>query len=325
MANVSGGGTLWNLPNLDGALFASSNITTPFLDRVTRTAISNNSEFAMSSNYALESAAQPAITETASLTAPTAVSYVRDNETNVAQIFQRKISVSYQKLSNGGRLRYPEVSTSGYGYSTYPGSNGAADELQFQVQANLDQIRQDMEYTFLNGVYQLATAANVAYKTRGIIAGSSTNTVAASGAKLSKALVDQLLKEMADNAAPFASGRYVLFANSFNKQVISDIYSYVPDDRNMGGSNIQRIMTDFAEIEVVYSHNVPAATVLLADVSKVGVVFQPVPGKSTIDQNVVLEMLAKTGAGEDWQLYVQSGVDYGSSRFHGTLTGLATA
>jgi hypothetical protein len=89
------------------------------------------------------------------------------------------------------------------------------------------------------------------------------------------------------------------------------------------------IMTDFCQIEVVYNPFIAASTALLCDMSKVAMVFQPVPGKSAMSdgtiQNVVWEPLSKSGAGEDWQLYLQAGVDYGSAYFHGTLTNLATA
>jgi hypothetical protein len=61
----------------------------------------------------------------------------------------------------------------------------------------------------------------------------------------------------------------------------------------------------------------------------VRLVFNPVPGKSVISdgtvQYIVWEALSKLGAGEDWQLYLQAGIDYGSAYFHGTITNLATA
>jgi hypothetical protein len=325
MANVSGAGTLWNLPNLDGMLFTPSQVRTSFLDRITRSMVVNNPEFAMSSNYLLESAAQPAITETASLTAPTPTSYVRANEKNVNQIYQEKISLSYAKQSAGDRLRYTEVSTSGYAYNTAPGINAAQNELNFQLRANLEQIRVNYEYTFLNGVYQLGTDAGTAYKSRGIITGSTTNTVAAGGATLDKDIVDSLLVEMAGNGAFALGGEMVVYANAFQVKKINDVYGYAPEDRNVGGTGISQIVSPFGVFNVVYNPRVPTATVLFANMGACSAVFQPVPGKSTDENNVVLEPLAKAGASEDWQLYAQLGVDYGSSYYHGTITGLATS
>lgn len=325
MANVSAAGTLWNLPNLDGMLFTPSQVNTTFVNSISRSMIVQSPEYAMSSNYLLESAAQPAITETASLTAPTPTSYVRDNEKNVAQIYQEKISLSYAKLSANNRLRYTEVSTSGYAYSTEPGQNAIDDEIAFQLRANLEQIRVNFEYTALNGTYQLATSAAVAFKTRGIITGSTTNTVDASSAQLSKAIVDQLLVEMAGNGAFDLPGRKVIFANAYQVKQLNDIYGYAPQDRMEGGTAVNTIYTPFGVFDVIYNPRVPADTILVCNLDALAVVFQPVPGKSTVENNVVFEQLAKTGAGEDWQLYVQLGIDYGSSYYHGTITSLATS
>ena len=133
------------------------------------------------------------------------------------------------------------------------------------------QIALDVDYTFLNGAYQQATAANVAAKTCGIITAATTNTVNAASATLSKALLDQLLRTMAANGAEFVNT--VIFVNAFQKQKISDIYGYAPQDRNVGGYNIKQIETDFAVLGIVWAPNVPAATLLIADLAFCSPVF----------------------------------------------------
>ena len=45
---------------------------------------------------------------------------------------------------------------------------------------------------------------------------------------------------------------------------------------------------------------------------------QPVPGKG----NFFLEELAKTGAGEKYQLFGQIGLDHGPEWYHGRFTGI---
>lgn len=323
MANTTAG-TLWNLPNYAGQLFTPSKVATPFLDRITAVGDIQTPEFAMSSSYDMEAASQPAITETTSLTAPTAVSYVRSNEKNVAQIFQSQVSVSYARLAAQARMKRVEVSTSGFAYDE-AGSNPIADELAFQTQTHMDQMKMDMEYTFLNGTYQLATSAAVAFKTRGVITGSTTNTVAAAGAEITKDIMDSLFKEMADNGAFDQGGSHTIMCNAFNKQKLSGIYEFVPTDRSVGGSNITTIITDFGVFEIVYVPRVPAATIAVLNMSKMALAFQPVAGKPAGDNRVILEPLAKTGAGESWQLFTQAGIDYGSSYFHGTITDTATS
>jgi hypothetical protein len=171
----------------------------------------------------------------------------------------------------------------------------------------------------------LGTDAGTAYKSRGIITGSTTNTVAASAATLTKDIIDSLLIEMAGNGAFDLGGNMVIFANAFQVKKINDLYGIAPRDVTTGGTGVNQIVTPFGMFDVVYNPRVPTDTILFANMGACSVVFQPVPGKSTVDGNVVLEMLSKAGASEDWQLYAQLGVDYGSSYYHGTITGLATS
>jgi hypothetical protein len=78
MSQVSGQGTIWNLPNYWGELFTADLVNTPFLSMIGGLSgggmQTDNFEFATSSEYDFPAAAQPAITETASLTAPTSTS-----------------------------------------------------------------------------------------------------------------------------------------------------------------------------------------------------------------------------------------------------------
>jgi hypothetical protein len=311
MANVSGGGTIWNLPNYAGELFTSDQINTPFLSAIGGLTgggmQTDNFEFPTYSSYSHNSASQPAITETASLTAPTAISYVRAQATNVTQIFHEKVSISYVKMSNGGRLS---------GLNTAGQSNNVASEKDFQIAKALEKIARDADYTMLNGAYQIATSAGVANKTRGMIELCTVNTVAASDAALSKALINSLLLEMYTNGAIFKN--VVLWCNGYQKQVLSDVYGYAPTDRNVGGVNIKTIDTDFGNLGVALDRFMPTDTILIAEMSVVAPVFQPVPSKG----NFFYEELSKTGAAEEGQIFGQLGLAHGPSYMHGTLTGL---
>lgn len=313
MSNVAAG-TVWNLPNYTGELFTADLKNTPFLGMIgglTGGMMTNNFEFATSSEYSHETASQPAITETGSLTAPTAISYVRSQAKNVTQIFQEKISMSYVKMSNAGRLQ---------GINTAGAMNNVPSEKDFQIAMALEKIARDVEYTFLNGTYQISTASDVANKTRGMIELCTVNTVNAGGAGLSKELIDTLLLEMFNNGAYFKN--MVLFCGGFQKQKISNIYGYAPTDRNVGGVNIKQIETDFGNIGIAEPHRfMPAGTVGIFDMSVISPVFQPVEGKG----NLFYEELSKVGASEDGQIFGQIGLAHGASFLHGTLTNLATA
>ena len=320
MANQNAAATVWNCPNYTGELYLIGANQTPFLNMIgglqgngVRTVA--DFQFPLAQPWALEAASQPAITETASLTAPTPWTYVRGQDVNTCQIFQRQISVSYAKQSVTGQV----VADGTTGLTDITDGQPVQNERDFQISAHMRQIAVDADYTFLNGTYQQATAANVAAKTRGIITACSTNAVAAGGAALSKNLIDQLLRTMAGNGANFMNA--VIFVNAFQKVAISEIYGYAPADRNVGGVAIKQIETDFAVLGIVWAPNVPTDTLLVGDLAFCSPVFLPVPEKGVL----FYEELSKTGASEKGQIYGQIGLDYGPEEMHGKITGLATA
>lgn len=320
MANVSAAATVWNCPNYTGELYLIGANKTPFLNMIGglaggRVRTVGDFQFPLAQPWALENPSQPAITETASLTAPTALTYVRGQDVNTCQIWQRRVSVSYAKQSVTGQVTADATT----GLIDIGDNQPVQNEKDFQINAHMRQIAVDVDYTFLNGTYQQATDAATAAKTRGIITACSTNTVNASNATLSRTLVNQLIKEMADNGAQFQN--CVIFCNAFQKQKISEIYGYAPQDRNVGGVNISQIETDFAMLGVVWAPHVPAATLLIADLAVCKPVFLPVPDKGVL----FYEELDKDGAAEKGQIYGQMGIDYGPEEYHGTITSLATS
>ena len=320
MANVNVAATMWNCPNYTGELFMIGANKTPFLNMIgglqgasIRTV--RDFQFPLAQPWALEAASQPAISETASLTAPTPWTYVREQDVNTCQIFQTQVSVSYAKQSVTGEV----VGDTTTRFVDVGEGQPVQNERDFQILAHMRQISVNVEYTFLNGAYTQITSAAATGGTRGIITACTSNTVAAAAATLSKPLVDELLREMAASGAEF--GNMVVFCNAFQKQKISDIYGYAPMDRNVGGYNIKQVETDFCELGIVWAPHVPAATLLIADLSVCAPVFLPVPEKGVL----FYEELSKTGASENGQIYGQIGLDYGPEEYHGTITGLATS
>jgi hypothetical protein len=311
---------MWNAPNYTGELFLIGANQTPFLNMMgglqgEGVILVSGLEFPLAQPWALEAASQPAITETTSLTLPTATTYVREQDTNTVQVFQESVQISYMKQSVSGMV-------------TADGTTGLVDinqtqpvqsERDFQINANLQQIAVDAEYSFLNGTYQKATAANVAAKTRGIITAATTSTVNASSATLDRPLMQQLLRTMAGNGAVFT--KPVIFCNAFQRQKLSEIYGYAPEDWSIGGVKVEKIRTDFGEIGIAWAPQVPAATLLLADMQYCRVVFCPVPDKGVL----FYEEKTDGGAALKGQIYGQMGISYGPEEYHGTITSLATS
>lgn len=312
MASVNAVADSFSVVNYVGMLYEKGRTMTPFLSMIGFNSdggrMVNSAEFPLRQSYALDAGSQPAITETGSLSAATVTSYARSQTTNTCQIFRQGVTVSYWKQSTTGQI-------SGLGVL---GNQPVSDELDFQIMANLDQMAKNIEYTMLRGSYQQATSAAVAPKTRGIIEACVSNTVNAAGADFSKTLLDTLLVEMQANGARM--NNMVLFTSGSQIVKISDAYGKAPDSRNIGGIAVNQLMTDFGNIGIVNMQQMPAGTVLIADIDAIAPAYLPVPGKGFL----FYEDKPAAGAGMVGELYAQVGLDYGAEEFHGTLTNLAS-
>lgn len=316
MASTTATATTYDLPNYTGELFLLGQATTPFLNLIGGITGGNgvkinSDEYSMSQGYELNAAAQPAISESASTTAPSSTVFEREQESNVVQIFQRSVKVTYSKQGNANAIE---------GVNVLGVAQPVRNELDFQIEANLKQIAKDANYTFLHGAYNKATKDTEINKTRGVITGITTNVVTnTTQAKLTKDMLQELLRNSANDGFDFNNA--VLLVDAYSKQLITEIYAYAPEDRNIGGANIKQIETDFGNVMVVFEpamKGTDSSTLALLDMNKIKPVFKEIPGKGLL----FYEDLAKTGAAENGQLYGQMGIDYGSERFHAKITNL---
>jgi len=275
----------------------------------------DNFEFPTAVLYDYPAAAQPEISEEASAAAPEASAAVRAQESNVVQIHQEVIDLTYVALSNLGRMS---------GLNTAGQHPSYGDEKLFQIQHKLIKIARDVEHSFLNGSYQRSTGPNVANRTRGLLELCAGGTcIDAAGAALSGDMLRALYRAMADSGAYF--NNMVMLLPAYQKQAVSQIYASqmgasLPASRNVGGVNITEVETDFFKMGIVWNRFMPADAVLVADVAHIAPVFQTVPGKGVLFE----EPLAKTGASEKVQLFGQIGLAHGAAFLHGAVTGLAT-
>ena len=142
MGAVSGQGTTYNLPNYVGELFNVSPSDTPFLSMIGglsggRRTTSKIFTWQTVDNVA---AAQPAILEGADATY---AERSRSEVSNVVQIFQEGVQVSYTKQGATGQLDGQSIL----------GNQPVMDEVGFQVQLKLQKIARDAEYALLQGTY----------------------------------------------------------------------------------------------------------------------------------------------------------------------------
>ena len=90
--------------------------------------------------------------------------------------------------------------------------------------------------------------------------------------------------------------------------------------REINGIALSSVVTPIGVVYLYLGECLPAGTALLLNLSVLAPVYQPVPGKG----NFFLEPLAKTGAGEKYQLFGQIGLDHGPEWYHGKFTGIST-
>lgn len=299
--------------NYLGELFLVGAYQTPFLNMIggiggARAKKTTSMIFPVAQPYTLGAIAIPGIDEDALVASAQATTRTRSQDLNTVMIFQEVVEVSQLKQAAYGELT---------GLSAI-GEQPVTDEFAFQKMAALKAMALKMELAFLTGTYAAAANSSTPAQTNGIITACSTNTMAAGGVALTKAMIDAILLEAATNGAVFEN--MVMFCNGFNKQKVTNIYGYAPEDRNVGGINVQQIETDFCKLGVVYAPQIPASTVLIADMNYVYPVFLPNKG-----QTVLYEDLAKIAASTKGQFVSFAGIDYGPEEYHATITDLATA
>lgn len=319
MATVSGQGTTYNLPNYHGELFTVTPTETPFLSLIgglnsakvghatqiewqtvdRRTSSANNS--------ALEGAAAPSGTERA-----------RSNVTNVLEIHQSAIEVSYTKQAATGQ---------------YNGANIAPeyddvilDELAVQTMAELESMAVDIEQSFLSGVYQKPADNTTARKTRGILTAITTNVSANGGVNraLTASILNSAFKQAFDNGAKLPQASTVIMVGSAQKVALTSAYqqSYLnaPVRQNtVGGVSMDTIITDFGTFGVVLNRWMPAGQLAIIDLSVCYPWFLEIPNKGLL----FTEELARTGASRKFQLYGEVGLEYGPESYHALIKDLS--
>jgi hypothetical protein len=303
-----------NTPNFSGMLFNKGNTKTPFSTMIgAHRKFTNHTEFVTGQEYETAEGSQPNISEAESLTAPDASVLKREQKTNVTQIFQESVGISYGKMSNMGTLSGINVA----GQQANPVS-----EEDFQIAAKMAKIGQDIEYTFLNGKYQKSTGDNVPNKSRGLLTAIESNIVDADGKMLSFMLLCEAMKCIDDSNGDTtnlvvgldSTGRLQL-----NADAAANGLTIVSAGRNINGIAVDQVLTPLGTVYLKTLKYLPTGTVALFDPSIMAPVEQIVPKKG----NFFLEELAKVGAGTKKQIFGQIGLDHGPEWYSAKITNLS--
>lgn len=307
--------TSFGVLNYSGMLFNKGNTRAPLSSIIgSRAKTTNHVEFVTGQEYSSAGGTQPAISETASLTAPDATVVTRTQKTNVTQIFQETVGVSYAKMSNMGTLSGVNIENQ---------QANPINELDFQVGAKIQKIARDMEFTFIQGAYNKATDDSKINKTRGLTTAITTNVTAMASKPLGLWDVADMVKKIYGANAP--TNGLVLWCDAvtmfqINADAVQNGLTVVPAAREINGIALSSVITPLGVVYLYLGECLPAGTALLLNLDVIAPVYQPVPGKG----NFFLEQLSKTGAGEKCQLFGQVGLDHGPEWYHGKFTGIST-
>ena len=308
--------TSFGVLNYSGMLFNKGNTKTPLSSVIGgRAKITDHVEFVVGQEYTGGgNGSQPNISENDSLTAPEASVVTRSQMTNVTQIFMEAVGISYAKKSNMGTLSGVNISNQ---------SANPISELDFQVAAKMQKVNRDIEYTFVNGVYNKATSDSEVNKTRGLISAITTNVIDMGGKSLKMWDCADMLRMIYASNAPTEG--LVLWCDpvtlyQINADAEQNDLTIVPAAREINGIKLDKLITPLGEIYLRLGECLPAGNALVLDLEVIAPVFQPVPEKG----NFFLEPLARVGAGEKYQLFGQIGLDHGPEWYHGKFTNIDT-
>jgi len=320
MSSVVAKALLTNLPNLQGRFIGIGQRDYSFATMLAMRGMQRNSnpftevpamEFNMSVVSSLDNASQPALTENDTNSAPTSTVYPKTQNTNACNQFREAVDFSDIKLSDGF--------LSG---NTVVAEQALIDDVNSQINDHLEQVKRDIDFSFINGVYSSGKSdSDTAWQTRGIYTAITTNKINASSTPISKDLIEkQLLVSMKDNGANMRD--VVFFCNGITLVEINRLYGVQPRDTSTGGINITRLVLPLAGgADLIYNDNVPTGVLLAVDMSFCRGVSNTRPGYSQID----FRQLNTNGESEMWRIFAKLGIDYGHESKHGAIYGLVAA
>jgi len=258
----------------------------------------------------------------------------RAAQQGVLQIFHEAVQISFTAQAASGEI-VPFNLSGNYKNSdpalALEGNNPITDELAYQMELLLETVAKKVEWAAFNASYNDGTTGNRQMRGlkehQALSGGTSVDHVSAGAAqKLNWDIIADAMKALYDAGAPmrqpvlFVSPTMLLDLNKelINATVGSVNYGILPRDRNVGGVNIDTIVTPFGQIGLALSDFLPSGSTagkqaFIVDLSFVKPVFLNIPGYGTmfvrdIDQDDYAR-IAKA-------VYMEMAFDFGPQQFH---------
>ena len=317
MAGITGQGTTFNLPNYVGELFNASPEDTPLLSSIgglTGGEKATGVSFEWQGYDLRDGADDRQRLEGAD--AGTGEQRVRYNASNVLEIHQEAVELSYTKQATSGQYGAGATAVS------IGGTSIPANELAWQLQQQFKQIARDVEKTFITGTYARPADNTTPRKTRGLLQATATNVAVT--AEDWKTLTDETVLDLMQdvwNSGGIQEGETrTVIVNAQLKRALTRIFikdaKYAESTRNVGGVNLQTFETDFGKCNIMLNRYMPVLNLAVVSLEELAPTFLEIPGKG----HFFAEPLAKTGSADKVQIYGEIGLKYGNERKHGKLT-----
>jgi hypothetical protein len=305
----------FDLPNYIGELFQKGrrpNTTLQLIGGIGSWRPFPSWEFPVGQEYEVAShASSTAALEGA--TAPEHAGIVRSPITNVTQIWQESVRVSYTKQAASQQLT---------GLGIGGESDPVTDELAFQTGAKLEFMARNLNWTLLNQTYNKPANNSAVRRTRGLRQAIVTNTVNAAGEAFDLDLVDDLFAKIVASGGTDDGENMIVLANTAQLQKMNAFFRAdklkVDEERFVGGVRVRTVYSTFGQLNFVLERDMPQDELLFVDFDVMQLVATPIPGRGVLFR----EELAKTGSFESYQIYGEMGLGHGPEWHHGKITGL---
>jgi hypothetical protein len=316
MPGITGMGTTFNLPNFVGDLFNISPEDTPFLSAIGgltggQAVYDKSWEWEYFDLRAPDLARQHVEGDAA----PTAAERVRANASNVVEIHQEAVEVSYTRQAIANRGNYS---------TTARGVSPIADELAWQMDQQLKQKARDIDYGFIAGTYASPGTNASPRKTRGLLEAIVTNVVDMGGTVPTIEDINDLFQIAYQNGGLMEGETRTIITTPALRRHLTKIFlrdlGLDPLSRSVGGLKLIGITTDFGDASIMVDRYMPAGQLVACSLEECMPRFLEIPGKGYF----FWEPLAKTGASEKSQLYGEIGLQYGNEMKHAKLVDATT-
>ena len=259
----------------------------------------------------------------------------------VLEIFHEAVQITFTAQAAYGEI-VPFDLASSYKNSidklALEGTNPVNDEMAAQLELVLELVAKKAEFQAFNGAFSDGTSSD--RQMRGLdehcsLSGGNIyfNDANGDGSGLDQKIhwdtVAGAMKKLYDAGAPLREP--VLFISpqmllDLNKELVNPTVSgaltggILPRDRNVGGVDIDTIVTPFGAMGLALSDYLPSNKAFIVDMAFVTPVFLNVPGKGTV---FIRDLDQGDNARMGKAVYMEMGYDFGPPQYHCEIADIA--